>query len=465
MHTQRGESASSNRPQPGTPRPYQFPPFERRTLRNGVEVIVAPLPRYPLVSVRVLLDAGASTEERRLAGVASLTTQSLAEGTERLDGAALAESFERLGGSLSVGASWDGLHVATTVMRDRFTAVLQLLGEVVLKPAFPEREVARLREERLAELMEIRAEPRALADEMFEAFVYPPASRFTLPEAGSPDTVRALARADVLAFHGERFRPAATTVIVVGDVEVDRAVKSVEEIVDEWPAADDILRSSAPVTAAPPSGVHVIHREDAPQTELRVGHVGLPRLHPDYFAVVIMNAILGGLFNSRINLNLREQHAFTYGASSAFEWRRSAGPFVISTAVATEVTVPAIREIISEVNRMRNGMPSADELSLAVSYLEGVFPIRFETTEAIAAALAALKTFGLPDHYYDTYRARIRAVTAEEVEHAAQEHLHPLKSQVVAVGDATRIGPELEALGLGRVEYHDAEGAVVASAR
>jgi zinc protease len=417
---------------------------------------VAPIPRLPIVSVRVLIDAGASVEDPEVAGVASLTTHSLAEGTAHREGAALAEAFERLGASLSVGASWDGIHAATTAMRDRFPSVLRLLAEVVLSPSFPEREVARLRDERLAELLEIRAEPRALADEMFEACLYAQGSRFTLPEAGSTLTVSGLSRGHVLDFYGRHFRPRATTIIVAGHVAADEVVGEVGEALSSWSIEQTNAQSGAPAAGPASPSVHIIHREGAPQTELRLGHIGVSRNHPDYFAIVLMNAILGGLFNSRINLNLRERHAFTYGASSTFEWRRSPGPFVISTAVATDVTSRAIREILTETNLMRSTAPAADELSLAVSYLDGVFPIRFETTEAIASALAALEIFHLPEDYYDTYRAHIRAVTADDVARAAREHLKP-ELHIVAVGDAERIGPELEALDVGPVEYFDAE--------
>jgi zinc protease len=197
---------------------------------------------------------------------------------------------------------------------------------------------------------------------------------------------------------------------------------------------------------------------------LRLGHIGVPRLDPDYFAVVVMNAILGGVFNSRINLNLRERHGFTYGASSAFDWRRVAGPFVVSTAVATAVTGAAIREILAEIEAMRNAPPAADELSLVTSYLDGVFPIRFETTEAIATALTSLQAFGLPGDYYDTYRDHIRRIHSADVYRAAKTHLHPDLLQIVAVGDPDEIGPQLEALALGPVRYWSAEGSPIAGA-
>ena len=197
--------------------------------------------------------------------------------------------------------------------------------------------------------------------------------------------------------------------------------------------------------------VHLVHKADAPQSEVRVGHVAIPRLHEDYFPVVVMNAILGGLFSSRLNLNLREVHAYTYGAHSAFDWRRAASPFEISTAVETAVTADALREIAIELHRMRDAEVSEAELSLAISYLVGVFPIRFETTAEVAGGLANVEIFRLPDDYFDRYRDRVRAVTAADVLRVAQRHLDPARLQVVVVGDADAIRGPVEALGLGPV--------------
>jgi zinc protease len=204
--------------------------------------------------------------------------------------------------------------------------------------------------------------------------------------------------------------------------------------------------------------VHLVAKADAAQSELRVGHVGLPRQHPDYFPATLMNAVLGGLFSSRINLNLREVHGYTYGAHSYFDWRRQSGPWVVSTAVQSEVTEASAREILNEIDRIRSEAISADELSLATSYLDGVFPIRYETTAAIAAALANLVIYELPDDWYDRYRARVRAVTTKEVLTTAQRHLHPQALQILVVGNPTAIRAPLEGLGFGPMTVYDAEG-------
>jgi zinc protease len=200
-----------------------------------------------------------------------------------------------------------------------------------------------------------------------------------------------------------------------------------------------------------------VSKPDAPQSELRVGHVGLPRTHPDFFPTLVMNAVLGGLFGSRINLNLREVHGYTYGASSYYDWRRGPGPFVVSTAVQSEVTAPALREIFLEIARIRSERISDEELSLARDYLDGVFPIRYETTAAIASALATLVIYDLPRDYYDTYRKQIRAVSVDAVLEAAKTHLHPNELQTIVVGDAKVIRDSVAAVDVGEVHVYDSQ--------
>ena len=446
------------RPTPGPSRDYQFPTFERLTLSNGLRVVVAPVPKLPIATVVALVDAGAAADPQGQEGVALLTARALAERTEQGGGAELAARFERLGTALDASADWDSATLRITVTSERLLAALALLAGVIRVPSFPEREVERLRQERLAELLQQRAEPRGLADDMFGKFAYAPESRYALPDGGLESTVDALTHGGVRAFYDARYSPSSTTVIVVGDITVDRARQMVTDAFSSWAGGDvrQVTVSDQPATTT--RLVHVVGKADAPQSELRVGHVGVPRLHPDYFSIVVMNAILGGLFSSRINLNLREAHAYTYGAFSSFDWRRGAGPFAISTAVQSDVTDAAVREIMLEIDRMRSAEVNEAELSLATSYLDGVFPIRFETTTAIANALSSLVSFGLPNDYFDRYRENIRNVTADRVLEAARAYVRPDELQIVIVGDPSSVREPLGQLGLGSVRVYDAEG-------
>ncbi|HEX6535771.1 MAG TPA: pitrilysin family protein [Gemmatimonadaceae bacterium] len=448
----------ATRPAPGPSRPYHFPRFERETIDGGLQVIVAPVHKLPVVTVMLVSGAGSSAEPAGQDGVANLTARALLEGTARRDGNELTERFERLGGALTANADWDAATVSTTVLAPRLREAVALLGEVVLEPAFPTREVERLRAERLADILQLRAEPRGLADEMFARFVYDAASRYARPEDGGAESVAALGRAEVEAFHRARYRPDGSTLLFVGDVTTADALAIARDVFGGWRGT----APAAPIPDATPArtsrAVHIVRKEDAPQSELRLGHPGLPRSHPDYFKVLVMNSVLGGLFSSRINLNLREQHAYTYGAFSGFEWRRGAGPFVVSTAVRSDVTADAAREVLVEIDRLRADAIAEDELTLATSYLDGVFPIKYETTEAIARALAAMVVYALPGDYFDHYREQIRAVTTMDVLHAASRYLHPDLLQLVVVGDPDAVREPLEALSFGTVHVYDAEG-------
>ncbi|HEY0776743.1 MAG TPA: pitrilysin family protein [Gemmatirosa sp.] len=448
------------RPAPGAPRPYHFPHFERRALPNGLRLVVAPVHRLPLVSVVVVVDAGAAADPEGKEGLAVLTARALVEGTATMDAVALVERVEGLGSALDSGADWDAAVVSLTALAPKLDEAFEVLADVLVRPAFPAREVDRLKGERLAELLHTRSDPRGLAEEAFARAVYAEGSRYARAEAGGEVSVGALTEADVRAFHATRYHPGATTVIVAGDVTADVAEALVVRTLGAWDGA----AAPRPVPVDAPGSatrrVHLVPKGDAAQSEVRLGHVGVPRATPDYFPLLVMNSILGGLFNSRVNMNLRERHGYTYGARSGFDWRRGAGPFAIESAVASDVTVAAAREMLTELDRMRDEPVGDDELSLATSYLDGVFPIRYETTAAIAGALASAVVYGLPDDYFDAYRARVRGVTAAEVQRVARRFLQPEALQLLVVGDPGAVREPLEALGFGPLVVHDVEAVV-----
>ncbi len=448
-------SSAPARPAAGTPRPYRFPHFETRVLPNGLRLLIAPIHAYPVVTILAVIEAGATGDPLDSEGVAQLTTRALNEGTRTMSSLELAQRLEMLGSTLDTGADWDSAIVQLTALASRVEDGFSVLAEVLREPSFPEHELGRLRAERLSDLAQLRAEPRGLADVFFSRLLYAPTSRFARLAGGDEASIGRVTRERIVAHHDAHYRPAATALIIVGDITIDEAVRQTVRCFGEW--SGDAAPVTEPVDTQRfgDARVHIVHKADAPQSELRVGHVAVPRSHDDYFPLVVMNAILGGLFSSRMNLNLREQHAYTYGAHSAFDWRRAASPFEISTAVETAVTANALREIMSEFTRIREAPVSEAELSLATSYLIGVFPIRFESTAAVAGGLANVEIFRLPSDYFDTYRERVRSVTANDVLRVARAHLDPSRLQAVVVGDADAIRESLAALGAGPVTVYD----------
>ena len=446
---------SAARPTPGAARAYAFPQFTSHTLPNGLRVVIAPVRKLPLVTVLALVDAGSVSDPAGQEGVAQLTASLLTEGTGNLGGSALAEVVELMGSTLDAGADWDSSVVKLTALTSHLPEAIEVLARVLTEPSLPDDEFQRLRGERLADLLQQRSEPRSLADEAIAQAIYAPGARYAKPDGGSEQSVRAMTLEQVRAFYAARYSPHATTVVLVGDVGPDDGLALVTRVLGNWRGVMPAISVSPDATLAPRRAVHVVRKIDAPQSELRVGHVGPPRLTADYFPLTICNAILGGLFSSRLNLNLREEHAYTYGAHSGVDWRRWAGPFSMDAAVQSDVTAAAVQEILSEFDRIRTERVSDSELSLAQSYLDGVFPIRFETTRAIASALASQAIYGLPADYYDTYRANIRAVTADEILRVARTHFDPAKLQVVAVGDPAVIAEPLAALNVGAVTISD----------
>jgi zinc protease len=452
----------AERPVPGTPRPYDFPAVSEHGLANGVRILAADLPGRPLVSASLILPIGAADEPPEFAGATVLAARALSEGTQRYDAMELVEASERLGASLHIEAGWDALTASVDVPRERLEAALELLAEVVLRPTFPEHEVERLRDERLNDLLQAKADPRRRADEAFIETIYAAESPYHRPSGGLKQTVETLGPDQLRRVYERGLDPARATFVVAGELAGLDLPTTLDRLFGEWSAPLSVLRTRSIVDRAASDDrvIRVVHRAGSVQSEIRIGHRGLPRRIPDFHAVSVMSAILGGLFNSRLNMNLREEKGYTYGAGAGFDLRRAAGPFSARAAVNSEVTVPAIEEFLKELTRMRDSDVSEAELRAARDYLIGVFPLRFETAGAVVAALSGLAVHDLAVDELIGYRTSIEAVTVANVADAAQAHLQVDRASIVVVGDADAFGSALEALGLGPVVVDRDEGPV-----
>jgi predicted Zn-dependent peptidase len=449
------------RPVPGTPRPYEFPAFVRDRLSNGIALFVVDLPGRPLISTSLVARSGAADEPDAVAGSALLGARALSEGTERFDAIALVEASERLGASLHAEAGWDATSAGVDVPAERFEPALELLAEMVAHPTFPAAEVERLRDERLNDLLQARADPRRRADEAFVETIYSPASPYHRPAGGTRESVATLDPDRLRETYRRAVDPARTAIIVAGDVSgidvpavAERLFGSLRR---EIAAIDGAIVDDGAVDER---FVRVVHRPGAVQTEIRIGHRGLSRRTPDFHALSVMGAILGGLFNSRLNMKLREEKGYTYGAGAGFDLRRAAGPFSARAAVNTEATVDAVGDFLREIARMRDDRVTDAELKAAKDFLVGVFPLRFETPGPVAGALSGIHVHQLPDDELARYRPAIEAVTVDDVARVAREHLRPEQAAVVLVGDADTFGVELERAGYGPVSVERDAGPI-----
>ena len=433
-------------------RPFDFPEVISTALPNGLDLRVARMTQVPLVTVTVVLKGGESVLPDSAAGLDVLTGSALDGGTLKRSGPELAEAFEDIGSGLSVQTGWDSTTLSLTCLADRMEEAVGLLAEALLEPTFPAEEVDRIKSQRLAAIRQRRMDPGSLADDSAAHFIFADSVPYHRPLAGTQASVEPVGPDEIRRHWENRFRPAGGGLVVVGDVDAGEVEALAQATFRHWEGAPvgGKLFSAQPRSRV--GRIVVVDRPGAVQSEIRIGQVGAPRSSPHFFPLQVFNTVLGGAFTSRLMLNLREEQGFTYGIRSRFGFRSEAGPFVISTAVATEVTAPAVREAMSELRGLVADGPTPEEVTQSRDFIAGVFPLRLETTGQVAARIAELLVYDLPPRFYSTYRSEIRAVSAETASEAARAVLRPEELVVVVVGDAKGIEAPLGDLGLGPVE-------------
>jgi zinc protease len=322
---------------------------------------------------------------------------------------------------------------------------------MIRTPRLDEREFDRLKGERLNDILQARADPGRLADESFLREVYAADVPYGRLSAGTPESVGALSFSAARDFHASRYSPNVADIVIAGAIEPDAARAAIERHLGDWQGQGAGHRTFEPRQRGG-RRVVLVDRPGSVQSELRIGHVGIDRHHPRYFPALVMAALLGGVFGSRLNRRLREELGYTYGARCSFDPRRATGPFSATAAVQTEVTVEAIRELIGQLEMMRAEAPGEQELAEVRDFLVGVFPLRFETTAGIGAALEPLAVYDLPDDYWHTYRSRLESVSVDDVLTAARELVRPDEALILLTGDAAKIKEELASAQLGPLE-------------
>ena len=433
-------------PFPSAPRPYHFPHVTRKTLANGLKILVAENHNAPLVSLRALVRSGADQDSADLAGLASLTAELMDDGAGSRDAVRLAEDAGLLGASIATGADWDASYISADVLSRNAGPTVELFADVTCRPTFPADALERVRTERLMELLQQRNEPAAVAGKRFANLLYG-SGAYGNSVSGNADSVARITRDAVRAFYDANYLPNNAAIVISGDLDTNQALAELEAAFAGWEAKPEPHRPPVAPKPVDVNRIYLIDRPSAVQSEIRIGHLGVPRSTEDYFPLSIMNALLGGVFNSRINLNLREQHGYTYGARSTFAFRKQAGPFVVSAPVRNEVTRESVNEVLIELRRIRSGDVEARELDDTKNYLIGVFPAMVQTASDVAGRLLDMELYGLPQDYFDRYRENIAAVSKADVERVASKYIDPDRVLIVVVGNASQIREPLGNLG------------------
>lgn len=450
------QQADRSKPPAVGPAPsLKLPAITKRTLSNGLQIWVIGVHKVPTVHLELAIRTGVAADPPGKFGLASLTADMLDEGAGTRSALQISDDIDYLGASLETAAAPDATYVELHVPVARLGEALPIMADVVIRPAFPDAELKRLREERLATLLEMEDDPEQLVTVAFPRLVFGEQHRYGSPILGTAASLKSFTVADLKAFHAGQFNPANAVLVVAGDVAADTVIPQIEQALGSW-------KSPAPVKVPPvPQAsqltarkVYLIDKPGAAQSQIRIGWVGVPRSTPDYFPLRVLNTVLGEAFTSRLNNNLREVHGYAYGASSRFDMRLSAGAFYAAAGVQTDKTSEAVKEFFNELARIHEPVPAA-ELEKAKNYLALLMPRSFETTRGTADALAQAWVYDLPADYYTTYADRVRAVTAADVKRVADRYIQPDKLAVVVVGDRKTIEPGLKALNLGPLTVVD----------
>ena len=441
----------AERPEPAPPRPWRFPSFERRTVAGG-PVIACHVPGRPLAMALLVIDAGAVTEPKGQEGVALLLARALSEGTRDKDAYEFAVAGERLGATWRADTEWDSLRCGFEVSAGELPAAVELLAEAVRQPALDDATLQRVRDERLDELRLELSQPGPRANAAFVDAVFSPESRYAVRDGGDLDSVARLTPDDIRAFHVARFAPDVATLVVVGDLDGTDVEALGRSVFDGWTGSAAAVAEPDVSARGERGGIVLVDRPGSVQSMLYAGHDGPKRAIDDYVSMTTMALSLGGMFSSRLMFRLREDKGYTYGAYGGYDCRRHGGVFVARAAVHTEVTAPALADMVAEIRLMHDSGLTEDELDLARRYRAGIFPINFAGSPAVAGGLSDLVVHGFADDHFDRLREAIQAVTVDEVNAAAASRLRPDDLVSVVVGDASVVADGLREIGLGPVE-------------
>jgi zinc protease len=441
---------------------FTSPKPEMATLSNGLRVLIVSQRALPVVAVRLVITSGVGDVPGARPGAVTFLGSMLEQGTKKRSALQISDDYEALGVQHGAWLDWDSGGVAIKALPEKLDAALEIMTDVALAPTFPQAEIDRLRARRIAAIRSERSSPGTLASNALGPALYGRAHPYGRSQSGEEADAEKLSQGDLVKLYERLWSPKNAAIVVAGDVTRESIVPKLEAAFGTWkPSA---LAAARKAPAAPPANAKrarvVLVDKPGPQSQIQIARVGVPYGTKDREAMVVANSILGGMFSSRVNMNLRERNAYTYGARSWFAMRHGAGPFAVSAAVFADKTVPAIEEVMKELEGLRKGGPTEEELALAKESWLLAMPGRFETVADVATAFGDLLVQDLPTDDFDKRRARVEAVTAADVQRVAKEWFAPESMTIVVVGDKAKLEPELAKLGA--VEERDSFGNVVA---
>ncbi len=448
-------------PGPSTPLAFQPPAFTRATLSNGVDVWIGSWHTLPIVSMRLLVQAGTADDPAGKSGLAALTGRLLEQGTEEKSATELAEALDTLGASLVVTTGPDHTAYNMSVLAHQLDPSLNLLSETLRRPRFDPADFDREKDLLLTDLRQGPDSPGWIAQRAFRTLLFGANHPYGNPAQGFISTVKELTLADVKQFHASLFGPKGAVIVVVGDVDAATLVPQLEKAIGAgWTGAGSGPKPRPEVTeAAKPSVVYLVDKPGAVQSVISVGRRWVDRADPSYFATLIGNRILGADFLSRLNQNLREEHGYSYGAGSTFIFRRSASTWSASTSVRADVTAESLGEVIKELNGLAADRPfTVEEINTARGAEAQSYPEAFESPAGIAAVLEEMATHHLPLNYVETYLNQLQATTSEQIEQAMTTVVKPEERLILVVGDRAQIEPRLKELGFSTIVPVDTDG-------
>jgi len=453
-------------PAPGKTPELRVPSWTKSTLANGAELLVAEKHDLPLISFSITFLGGADQfEPAGKQSVASLTAALLSEGTKSRDAEALSNALQLLGTTVGASVSGESGSISFRSTTAKFPATLDILADILVNPTFPQVGLDRLRGQRLVQLTQARAQPGAIANRVFPRVVY--GSGHPYGRVVTEESLKAVSRDDLVAFHKAYYQPGRALITVVGDTTAASAKPIIEKALAAWTKGGERPSFSFPPVSEPKTTtIFLVDKPGAAQSTFAIGRPGPPRNTPDYYAIQVMNTMLGGMFQSRLNANIREEKGYSYGVSSSFGYGKGPGPFRTGGDIVTEKSDAALVEFMKELRGILGGRPITDEeLSVAKDALIQRLPATFASVSSVNSALTTLWVQNLPDDYYQQYAKRIAAITRDDVLRVAKQYVTLDHLAIVIVGDKSVIEGPLKATGIAPIVYYDIEGNPVAGSK